>query len=368
MIAPSGCIPSGRRLPSPVVRWSARTPILAWGSVLVAHGRWALQGRSRFPAARPPSAGPGTPGYGGRAGSRARSLARPSPADLLHRTAGVSPASAHALCLALVVVDLLARAWRIQWIVQGLGHRMTLRDSFIVNAFGDAACALTPLRLGGEPARLAGMLRSRVPATAAFVAISLEVLAAWPVIIVAAGWLAWRYAPEWWLEAGPAPRRRGGLGMALGGGGGRGERRGVADGAEGGVTRRPPAPPADQTGHRLLAADAGLAARRQHSDELPQPRHPGRDSAGARAYAPPSSRDGTAGGGLVRPAVQPTRAADPVRGRRGGARFSGWSGGRSRWAARAGFCWPGDSTPTASASSWAWSWPRGSMDGRRSGD
>ncbi len=80
---------------------------------------------------------------------------------------------------------------------------MTLRDSFIVNAFGDAACALTPLRLGGEPARLAGMLRSRVPATASFVAISLEVLAAWPVIIVAAGWLAWRYAPEWWLEAGP---------------------------------------------------------------------------------------------------------------------------------------------------------------------
>jgi uncharacterized membrane protein YbhN (UPF0104 family) len=46
-------------------------------------------------------------------------------------------------------------------------------------------------------------LRSRVPATAAFVAISLEVLAAWPVIIVAAGWLAWRYAPEWWLSAGP---------------------------------------------------------------------------------------------------------------------------------------------------------------------
>jgi predicted deacetylase len=41
--------PSGRRLPSPVVRWSARTPVLAWGSVLVAHGRWALQRRARFP-------------------------------------------------------------------------------------------------------------------------------------------------------------------------------------------------------------------------------------------------------------------------------------------------------------------------------
>jgi uncharacterized membrane protein YbhN (UPF0104 family) len=115
----------------------------------------------------------------------------------------MSPLQAHLLCVALVAADLLARAWRIQWIVQGLGHRMSLRDSFVLNAFGDAACALTPLRIGGEPARLAGMLRSRVPATAAFVAISLEVLAAWPVILVAAGWLIWRYAPAWWLVAGP---------------------------------------------------------------------------------------------------------------------------------------------------------------------
>jgi len=110
---------------------------------------------------------------------------------------------AHLVCVALVAVDNAARAWRIQWIVQGLGHRISFWDSFILNAFGDAACALTPLRIGGEPARLAGMLRSRVPATAAFVAISLEVLAAWPVIIVAAGWLIWQYAPAWWTLAGP---------------------------------------------------------------------------------------------------------------------------------------------------------------------
>ena len=115
----------------------------------------------------------------------------------------MTPAQAHLVCLGLVAADLLARAWRIQWIVRGLGHRISLWDSFVLNAFGDAACALTPLRIGGEPARLAGMLRSRVPAPAAFVAISLEVLAAWPVIIVAAGWLAWRYAPEGWSEAGP---------------------------------------------------------------------------------------------------------------------------------------------------------------------
>jgi uncharacterized membrane protein YbhN (UPF0104 family) len=115
----------------------------------------------------------------------------------------MTPLHAHLICIALVAADLLARVWRIQWIVQGLGYRMTMKDAFVLNAFGDAACALTPLRLGGEPARLAGMLRSGVPATAAFVGISLEVLAAWPVIIVVAAWLVWQYAPAWWVSAGP---------------------------------------------------------------------------------------------------------------------------------------------------------------------
>ena len=107
------------------------------------------------------------------------------------------------LCLALVLIDLLVRAWRIQLIVQALGHPIGFWDSLVLNTYGDAACALTPLRLGGEPARLAGMLKSRVPAAAAFVAISLEVLAAWPVILLAAGWMGWHYAPDWWATAGP---------------------------------------------------------------------------------------------------------------------------------------------------------------------
>jgi uncharacterized membrane protein YbhN (UPF0104 family) len=115
----------------------------------------------------------------------------------------MTPVQAHLVCVALVAADLLARAWRIQWIVQGLGQPISLWDSFVLNAFGDAASAVTPLRIGGEPARLAGMLRSRVPAPAAFVAVSLEVLASWPVILVAGGWLIWRYAPAWWAMAEP---------------------------------------------------------------------------------------------------------------------------------------------------------------------
>ena len=110
---------------------------------------------------------------------------------------------AHAACAALVAADLVARAWRIQWILRGLGHRTGFVEAFTLNAFGDVACAVTPMRAGGEPARLGGMLRAGVPAAAGVIAIGLEVLAAWPVTILAAGWMAWRHAPAWWAEAGP---------------------------------------------------------------------------------------------------------------------------------------------------------------------
>jgi predicted deacetylase len=38
--------PSGRKIRSPVVRWSARSTARAWGSVAVARARWALQRRA----------------------------------------------------------------------------------------------------------------------------------------------------------------------------------------------------------------------------------------------------------------------------------------------------------------------------------
>jgi hypothetical protein len=41
--------PAGRRVPSPAVRWSARTLVRAWGSVAVARGRWLVQRRARYP-------------------------------------------------------------------------------------------------------------------------------------------------------------------------------------------------------------------------------------------------------------------------------------------------------------------------------
>jgi uncharacterized membrane protein YbhN (UPF0104 family) len=47
------------------------------------------------------------------------------------------------------------------------------------------------------------MLGARVPATAAFVAIAMEVLAAWPVIILSAVAMGWLYAPDWMAHAWP---------------------------------------------------------------------------------------------------------------------------------------------------------------------
>lgn len=41
--------PSGRRLASPVVRWSGRSSVRAWGSVAVARARWVLQRRAELP-------------------------------------------------------------------------------------------------------------------------------------------------------------------------------------------------------------------------------------------------------------------------------------------------------------------------------
>jgi predicted deacetylase len=41
--------PCGRRVDSPAVRWSARTPLRAWGSVTVARARWLVQRRARHP-------------------------------------------------------------------------------------------------------------------------------------------------------------------------------------------------------------------------------------------------------------------------------------------------------------------------------
>jgi hypothetical protein len=58
----------------------------------------------------------------------------------------------HFLALALLGVDTLVRAWRIQLAVWTAGGRLSFSDAFRLNLYGEAASQLTPNRLGGERA------------------------------------------------------------------------------------------------------------------------------------------------------------------------------------------------------------------------
>ena len=98
--------------------------------------------------------------------------------------------TANLLCIALVVIDLAARTWRIQWILWGTEHRISFIDSLALNSVGDAAAAATPNRIGGEPARLGGMILSGVPASAGLVAIAIETVVMWAVNLAVGIWLS----------------------------------------------------------------------------------------------------------------------------------------------------------------------------------
>lgn len=116
----------------------------------------------------------------------------------------LTPLEAHSACLALVLADLVARTVRVQVLAKGVGDHLSLRQSFVVNCFADAGSTLTPLRLGGEPARLAAMLRSGMHASSAFMTIAFEAMVAWPVVFLVSAVVALRFAPAWWRQAAPA--------------------------------------------------------------------------------------------------------------------------------------------------------------------
>ena len=112
--------------------------------------------------------------------------------------------AANLACVGLVIVDLVARAWRIQWLLHGTKCRISFLDALALNGIGDVAAAVTPNRIGGEPARLGGEILSGVPVAAGVVAIAIETVVMWPVNLAVGLWLAVMYAPEWWRTAGPA--------------------------------------------------------------------------------------------------------------------------------------------------------------------
>ena len=106
--------------------------------------------------------------------------------------------AAHALCLGLFTVDLLARAWRIQVLARGLGNRTRFLNAFTLNAASDATSAVTPLKVGGEPVRFGGLINAGLNVSDTIALITVEAIMEWLVAITIGCWIGWRWGGEWW--------------------------------------------------------------------------------------------------------------------------------------------------------------------------
>jgi uncharacterized membrane protein YbhN (UPF0104 family) len=104
---------------------------------------------------------------------------------------------AHLLALAFLVFDMLVRAWRIQLSAWTAGGGLSFVDAVRLNLYGEAASAVTPNRLGGEPARFVGLTEAKLRSVTALVALGVEVAAEWPVFVLMALGLAVHYVPDW---------------------------------------------------------------------------------------------------------------------------------------------------------------------------
>lgn len=118
--------------------------------------------------------------------------------------------SGHVACAALVAADLFARSLRLRWLTGGTGHSLSLWSALRTNLFADAGATLSPMRLAGEPARIAGMRLAGVPLPATVATIAWELIAAWPTVLLISAILFYAYAPTWWNESGPELLRHAG--------------------------------------------------------------------------------------------------------------------------------------------------------------
>jgi uncharacterized membrane protein YbhN (UPF0104 family) len=74
------------------------------------------------------------------------------------------------------------RAIRIRLLVPASQKSLSLRRAIAINAYGDAASAVTPARVGGDPARFLGFRRASVPAADALAGLAVEALIDWVLL------------------------------------------------------------------------------------------------------------------------------------------------------------------------------------------
>jgi uncharacterized membrane protein YbhN (UPF0104 family) len=93
------------------------------------------------------------------------------------------PVTHHIAALALVAADVVVRAVRIRLLVPH--SSLSLWRAISINAYGDAASAITPGRLGGDPARFWGFRRAGIETPRALAGLGVEALIDWVLLGVA---------------------------------------------------------------------------------------------------------------------------------------------------------------------------------------
>lgn len=115
----------------------------------------------------------------------------------------MQPAVAHGLCILCLLVDGAARAGRLQVLLRALGGSIGFLDALWANLVEDAAAALTPMRLGGVPARAVILSRAGVSTGTIVLATVAEGVVMYPLLLGTGAWIALSYAPGWGREVAP---------------------------------------------------------------------------------------------------------------------------------------------------------------------
>ena len=106
------------------------------------------------------------------------------------------PPRAHLLALLAVVIEVLARAYKIRWSARAAGIKLKLSTALRTSLGGDFAAAITPARSGAEPARFFVLSESGLPSSSVLVVLYaelfLEVLSLAAVVLIVA--IAFRHA------------------------------------------------------------------------------------------------------------------------------------------------------------------------------
>ena len=98
--------------------------------------------------------------------------------------APISSLAPQLAALALCGLDVLVRGIRLRLLIPGV-DRLSLWRAITVNAYGDAASAITPGRLGGDPARFVGFRRSGIDTARALAGLTVEALIDWVLLAAA---------------------------------------------------------------------------------------------------------------------------------------------------------------------------------------